>query len=366
MYKYYVSENQLLTPTTVLLTLKKDLATKPFLFQPGQYAAISYKKKGVPTPVRCFSMVNSPLNHNTLQFSVRIFGRYTKGMARLKLGDEVNVRGPFGGFVIDQDRDLDIVMLAGGIGITPLVSIIHYVTNIKLPNKISLIYSCKSQDDIPFIEQLKDLAAMNPNFKLNFVVSEGPIDNLTGCSARSGRITPEVIEQINGESYTGKKFFICGPSAFMGAMAKSLKENGVSADSIVTEAFNGGPNGQPGNIHSWPFNVYLFGAAGVVMASFAVLLSDLLASLPASSLIGTSSMVDSSNSTNSRQNELDKLVNALPTISPTAPVTDAATTTSTPSINNVTTNTPVISKPVVTPAPAPKCTTTQSGVTTCV
>jgi len=66
MHKFYVSGNQPLTPTTLLLTLKKDPSTKPFSFQPGQYASLSFKKRGRPTPTRCFSIVNSPTDQSVL------------------------------------------------------------------------------------------------------------------------------------------------------------------------------------------------------------------------------------------------------------------------------------------------------------
>ena len=371
MYKYVVSDNHKITSTTLLLTLKKDHLTKPFYFQPGQYASISFKNKGRPSPVRCFSMVNSPHDQNKLQFSIRILGNYTKAVANLKVGDTVNVMGPFGGFLIDQDKDQDIVMIAGGIGIAPLISIIHYVSNIKLPNKINLIYSCKNQDDVPFIEQLMDLSDSNPNFKLNFLISDGPTNKLKSYSVNSGRVTSEIIKKIIGSSLIGKKFLICGPPHFMKSMTNSVVSMGANKRNIITEAFNGGPNGQPGNLRSWPFNIYVFGAVGVVLASFAVSLSDLLIDLPSSSLLNTTNLVDSSSSTNSRQNELDKLVNNLPNVTTTLPASpdainagQASNTSSTPT-TTPTTTTPTTTNPVVTPTVTPKC-TIQSGVKTCI
>ena len=367
MYKYVVSDNHKITSTTLLLTLKKDHLTKPFYFQPGQYASISFKNKGRPSPVRCFSIVNSPHDQNKLQFSIRILGNYTKAVANLKVGDTVNVMGPFGGFIIDQDQDQDIVMIAGGIGIAPLISIIHYVSNIKLPNKINLIYSCKNQDDVPFIEQLMDLSDSNPNFKLDFVISDGPTDKLLNYKVEKGRITSQIVKNIIGNSLESKKFLICGPPHFMKAMTKNIIDLGADKRSIITEAFNGGPNGQPGNIRSWPFNIYVFGVVGVVLASFAVSLSDLLSNLPNSVLLGTSSLVDSSNSTNSRQNELDNLVNGLPSVTTTIPASPAAIEATGQSSNpsSGTTNT-APTTPVVQPKTTPKCTTSQSGVTTCI
>jgi ferredoxin-NADP reductase len=323
-------------------------------------------------------MVNSPHDQSHLQFSIRILGDYTKAVTELKVGEHVQILGPFGGFVIDENRDLDIVMLAGGIGITPLISIVHYVSNLQLPNKIKLIYSVKSQDDIPFVKQLNDLAASNPNFSVYFVISEGPVDKLTGCKVYSGRVTSEIIDETLGKQYEGRKYFVCGPPQFMKAISRTLKSSGVGGNSIVTESFHGGANGQPGNIRSWPFNIYVFGAVSIAAASLAVMLNDLIARLPASSMWGTSSLLDSSNSTNSRQAELDKLVNGLPSSPSSGGSTDAASkaasqnTSATSTSGGSSTATSATSATNTAPATTtttvstPKCTTTQSGVTTCI
>lgn len=349
MYKYYVIGNQKLTASTLLLTLKKGSDTKPFMFRPGQYATLNFSRKGRLSPARCFSIANSPTDQGILQFSIRIKGRYTNRMTELAPGDEVQIRGPFGSFVFDEKRDLDVVMIAGGMGIAPLIGIVHYATNLGLSNKINLLYSVKNQDDVPFVEQLKDLTGSNPNFKTMFVISDGPNDKLADLGAKSGRITPEIINQTVGSSYLNKKFFICGPPAFMDAMSKTLHKKGVNSSNIFTEAFSQGPAEQTGKLRSWPNNIYVLGAAGVVLASLAITVKDILNTLPASSFSSSSSLMDSTYSINSRQNELDNLVNGLSGDDGGAP---ASTTSTTPA------NTP-------TPAPAPKCTTTQSGVTTC-
>jgi ferredoxin-NADP reductase len=144
MYKYYVENSEKITPTTLLLTLKRYPSTRNFAFQPGQYAAISFKHNGRPTPARCFSIANSPTDDDVVQFSIRLKGRFTKALLDLKEGDRVNVRGPFGAFVLDADRDEDVVMIAGGIGIAPFMGMIQYASAVELSNKMKLIYSCRN------------------------------------------------------------------------------------------------------------------------------------------------------------------------------------------------------------------------------
>jgi ferredoxin-NADP reductase len=356
MNKYVVIGNQHLTPSTLLLTLKQGSKTKPLSFKPGQYAVISFKQKGRPTPARCFSIVNSPTTNGIIQCSIRIKGRFTNAVSSLKEGDVVNIGGPFGGFVFDEDRDRDMVLIAGGIGITPFMSMIQYATNNKLTNNITLIYNCSDQNDIPFYEQLIDIEKRNPYFKIVFSISKGPIDRFSGYIVKSGRINPEIIEQAVNGSYRNKTFFICGPTAFMNAVTDILFDKGVSEDKIMIEAFGQGSNFQKSNVRNWPFNVYVLGAIGVVLASFLIMIGDLLKTVPLSAS-STPNSVNSSSTTNSRQDELNNLINSSDD--------DNGNSNQTTTNNNSTMTTPAATTQTNSTS-TPKCTTTQSGVTTCV
>jgi len=110
MHLYNVLRNEQITPSTQLLTLKNDSLGRPFGFQPGQYGAISFRHNQKPTAARCFSIVSSPTEQDTLQFSIRIQGHYTKAIQDLQAGDPVQVFGPFGGFVFNTTRDQNVIM----------------------------------------------------------------------------------------------------------------------------------------------------------------------------------------------------------------------------------------------------------------
>jgi len=394
MYRFYVTGNEQLTATTLLLTLKKAPEQKPFSFQSGQYATISFKVNGRPTPSRNFSIVNSSTDQGILQFSIRVNGRFTTALNKLQIGEEVKVRGPFGTFVFDKERDKDTVFIAGGIGIAPFMSMIRYATITKLPNKISLLYGCKTQDDIPFINQIKQFEQQNPNFKSLFSISSRTSDKLIGLNVNNGSVTPEIIDQVVNNSYEGKTFLICGHPHFMDAMAKNLINRGVPADYIMTEAFSQGTKHQKGKIFSWPLNVYTLGAVGLAATSFMVMVSDLVKTLPAATSLDLSNTADPLSTGNSRQSDLDELVNGLPAVNSKNPASDAvvnnakqstaSNTTPAQSTNTGTSTTPIVVTPTPTPTPAPTqtptptpaptpapkpvpvCTTTQSGVTTCV
>lgn len=365
MYKYFVIDVKKITATTLLLSLKKDDISKHFSYQPGQYGAISFKNNGRQTPVRCFSIASSPTDQGVLQFSIRLKGRFTSALLNLKPGDEVNVRGPFGSFVFDASRDKNIVMIAGGIGVAPFIGMMKYAAATNLSNKMTLLYSCNNQNDVPFINEINQISNNFKNIRARLFISEGEVNKLSFSGITKGRITADSISQSIDGSLSDKTFFICGPPPFMSAMVKILQDKGVSSDRIMTEAFGQGSSRQTGKLISWPNNIYTLGAIGVVLASMVIMIKDVLDSLPVSSFSASSNLVDSTYPTNSRQAELDNLVNGLPINTNNAPATSAASVQTT----TTTVSTPAPAQPITpapTATPAPVCTTSRSGVKTCI
>ncbi|MEO8105204.1 MAG: FAD-dependent oxidoreductase [Candidatus Saccharibacteria bacterium] len=349
MHKYIVTANEKLTATTQLLTLQASQPAEAFDHEPGQYATISFKRKYRPTPARCFSIVTAPEETGKLQFCMRNRGRFTRAVTDLKPGDPVAVRGPFGGFIIEPSHAAKIVLLAGGIGITPFMSMIRHAAFTQSTTDITLIYSCPNQQDMPFFEELIKLERTNPHFSVVFSISAGPIDRLNQERIYSGRIGAELLEAVIAGTFNDRTFFICGPPGFMKGLSAMLADKAVDDRQIVTEAFSQGPNRQTGEMRDWPFNMYALAAVGVVLGSFIIMLSDLLKTLPPILKSNSAQAAAAAQVNNNRQANLDALVNNLPpnpssssTITPNPPTTTAAAAT-----------------------PAPVCTTSQSGVTTC-
>jgi ferredoxin-NADP reductase len=151
----------------LLLTLIPKQQGRRLNFQAGQYAAIGFTRRGRPTPMRCFSIVSSP-SDDALQFAMRVRGNFTQVAATLAAGDDVYVQGPFGDFTIDPVYDQRVVMLAGGIGITPFLSMIRDLTERHIALPITLLFSNRSAHSIPFMDQLQTLARQNPYLHVQF------------------------------------------------------------------------------------------------------------------------------------------------------------------------------------------------------
>ena len=360
MRTYIVQDSSNITQSTLLLTLKRVESERPIAFEPGQYAAISYNRNGRQSTARCFSIVSSPTDQHLLQFSMRVRGRFTTALSKLQKGDLVNVFGPYGGFVFDTTLDQASVFIAGGIGITPFISMLRYLSALNANNEVTLLYSCSTQDDIPFKDELLDIHSKHPNLKVVFVVGKGPTDLLPDNQVATGFVTPELINKVTNNHSRDRRFFICGPPVFMNAMSSSLAKMGVARSNILTEAFTQSSPRQTSVLRSWPANVYALGAVGLLLGSFVVMVSDLLRALPPTT-IQKPTNTKPYLLTNARQEQLDQLVNSIPP-SPdviTAPTANQNQGSGSSSNTQNQTLAPIYASPIT--APAPTCQTTPSG-----
>lgn len=356
-YKYKVATNELETSSVRLLTLERlEPDSKPLLYQPGQYAAISLNDLSRPTPARCFSLASSPSQQRELEFSIRVGGVFTSALERLKRGDEVIVRGPFGGFIFNEYLHKDLVMFAGGIGIAPFMSMIRYATDHNLENKLHLVYSSRNEKDIAFLNELKFLESKNPNFKITHVISEGATDTLNTQNVILGRITNKNIGEL-GLSFKSQTYMICGPKAYMNAIYDLLETSGTPKSNILTEAFSQGSKMQTQKHTSWPFNMYALTGVSLLISGIFVIASDLYKTLP--KLNNSAPITQTSTDKNYPGGNLLDKINALgPQVDTNitqSPVIKYKQTATRPAVAKPT-PVPVVSKPnpvVVAPAPAP-------------
>lgn len=277
-YRYTVSENKLLSPTVRSVKMTCNEGKKPLLFEPGQYAAISLHDRLRPTTTRCFSIASSPNHRSELEFCARVGGKYTRALERLQTGDQIVVRGPFGHFVLKDRKNQNLVFLAGGIGVTPFMSMIRYASELQLHNNLHLVFSCRSQDDIPFFDELVQLENTNPRLRVTYVIGEGTTDRLGNREFITGRLDESSAQTI-GFDFARQTFMICGPGGYITAMQDLLTTHGVSHSRILSEAFTQASGGNSLQM-SWPLNAYA--SSGLLLMIFGGLIvtSDLIKTLP--------------------------------------------------------------------------------------
>lgn len=318
MRRFSVISNEHIASNVICLTLKK-IDARPFSFVAGQYAAISFYHHGRPTPSRCFSIASSPVNPDIIKFGIRIGGKYTHAIQKLKTDDLVDVRGPFGNFVISPEQQ-KIVMLAGGIGITPFLSQLCNIADRKLETPVTLLYSCRNDSDVAFSQELLEIRNNNPNIKMKFVVSEIITGKISPEFVAHGKISSEIITTSILNDYKNSTFYMCGPPGFMESTKSLLLDKNVHPSQIISEAFNQVADDRTEATRNWPKSIYVFTAMGLAMGSIAVMTLDLIKTLPPKDLIEETKGVEKSPTTNLRQNDIDALVNDLPITTNPAPM----------------------------------------------
>ncbi len=236
-YKYSIQKVYQPASDLVVLEAGPKDGSSVLAFRPGQYLMISYQnKQGRIEDKHAFSLASSPTEKNLIRFGIRIGGSFTKGLLELKAGDELLVSGPFGNFVFDEKKYPDLVLIAGGIGITPFVSTLRYATDLQLNNKIALIYSSRTKAGTTFLEEIKACEQNNPNISVLCSFTDEP--NLPAeKNMLNKRLEAQDIKNFVGP-VSGKTFFLCGPVPFMVAMITNLISLGINKNQIKMEEFS--------------------------------------------------------------------------------------------------------------------------------
>ncbi|MFH1201606.1 MAG: FAD-binding oxidoreductase [Candidatus Omnitrophota bacterium] len=203
-------------------------------FKPGQFLQAFVKENGKELN-HYFSISNSPTEKGFIEFTKKLTeSEYSKILDKLKPADSLKIKYPFGAFTFVGEYP-KIAFLSGGIGITPIRSIIKFVVDKKIGTDIVLIYANRTTKDIAFKEDFAIMQKDYPNLKVVHILSEAGSE----WHGRTGRINSQVIKEEIPD-YNQRRFYICGPPLMVEAMKKILTDDLVlSQDKIVTENFAG-------------------------------------------------------------------------------------------------------------------------------
>lgn len=236
MYNYRLKTARKINRDILNVSLSPVTDADMFAFDAGQYVALGFKKDGRPSLSRCFSIISSTRNPD-LEFAIKLKGNFTQTLEELKPDQPFFVYGPFGQFVFNKSSRNTPVFIAGGIGITPCLSIIEDLLRSGHKRSIALLYSNRNSDEIPFAERLISLSEEYKNFKVVFFVSGENRYNLKHKYVVSGRIDTERIDRITGEHASNFDYYVCGPTEFNRTMVNQVKSLGVEDEQITVEDF---------------------------------------------------------------------------------------------------------------------------------
>lgn len=241
-HSYIIDDISIQANDVIVLNLIDKRGGPVFSFKPGQYAMLMIRdEKGKLTSEHAFSIASSPTEQRYLQFGIKILGNFTQRLSKMTKGAEVYVYGPYGDFTFDQGRHNDAVYIAGGVGITPFMSVFRYAFDKNLPNKLTLLYSAKTLKGALYFDEIRLLEEKNRSFRSFFAVTD---EDVTADMPRAKKcfIDAKMISESLNNNINGKDFFVCGPPGFMNAMIDCLKGMGVPQNRIRTEKFAMNPS----------------------------------------------------------------------------------------------------------------------------
>ncbi len=201
-------------------------------FHPGQFAWIKVGDNPFTIEEHPFSIVSSAEESKKLSFGVKALGDYSKQLQKLEEGTTVFVDGPHGAFSVDRNQAPGYVFIAGGVGITPMMSFLNTLADRGDPRPILLIYSTNKEEELAYSDEIKELKD-RLNLETIFVLDEPPHD----WPAEEGKVTGELLERRLPKEKFHRRFFVCGPSGMMSAVQKALLEHGVPQRHIHLEKF---------------------------------------------------------------------------------------------------------------------------------
>lgn len=236
-YDVIASSVSLATKDIADLTLIQENGDQLPSFKPGQYVALAaYGADGKLGRKHYFSIAGSPNDRTRMRFGIRILGFFTQNIARMRAGDRLALFGPYGDFTFDPNIMRRVVFIAGGVGITPFLSAIHYATEQHLTNDLTLIYSNKSKTSAAFYDEIRAMTEKNPHVKAFFLMSDEK-PTADEATLLFGRLDEIKLRNCISNTFANTYFFICGPPQFMTAATKLLKYCGVSPYFIRKEQF---------------------------------------------------------------------------------------------------------------------------------
>ena len=187
--------------------------------------------------VRSFSIASAP-HEDTLMVATRMRNTAFKRVLRtMPIGTAVKIEGPSGDLILQNDFTRAAVFLAGGIGITPFRSIVHWAAKEKLPNCIVLFYSNRRPEDAPFLAELQSLEKDNPKYKLIASMTEMEKSHQL-WNGETGPINQAMLSRHLKGAASGIHY-IAGPPAMVNGLHDMLKTAGVDDDDIRAEEFAG-------------------------------------------------------------------------------------------------------------------------------
>ena len=199
---------------------------KPFVHVPGQCAMLSMPGVGEAL----FSITSSPTNRDYLEFSIKKCGCVTDWLHGMEPGQQITLRGPYGnGFPVESDfLGRDLLFIAGGIGLAPLRSVIHYVRDRRdRYGQVDIVYGARSREDLVDYPEIVREWSKEAGLRVHLTIDR----EQAGWEGHVGFV-PDFVRELGFD--TGKTAVICGPPIMVKFTLAALQELGFQKTQVYT------------------------------------------------------------------------------------------------------------------------------------
>ena len=218
-------------------------------FSPGQFLTFSLRLPGRPQPlIRCYSLSDSPFERDHYRVSIKRLGPPPQqpdlppGLSsnhfhqNLNEDDIVDVKAPGGSFFLDLDQRRPVVLIAGGVGVTPVFSMLKAACAADYGQEIWFFYGVRQGGEHAFREEMEQCEAQHSNVKLRYCYSRpSDEDRANNAFHFDENVSVELFKRVLPSS--NYVFYICGPPPMMAGVSEDLAAWGVPEEDIRTEAF---------------------------------------------------------------------------------------------------------------------------------
>jgi predicted ferric reductase len=203
-------------------------------FAPGQFAWLRLRRT-VTGEEHPFTIASSPHLPGRVEFTIRHAGDFTRSIHRLRPGQPVWIDGPHGSFTSDVDTCEGVVMIAGGVGITPMMSMVRAAADRRDPRPHRLVVVARSHEDLLFRDELGYLRE-----ELDLEITEVLRRPHPGWEGHTGEINVGLLSAVLGAEQQNHclDYFLCGPPGLVTDTLDALEALGVPTERIHTEQFD--------------------------------------------------------------------------------------------------------------------------------
>ena len=211
-----------------------DRRRLPFTFKPGQFVTLALSIGGEEVR-RTYTVSSPPTRTSYIEITVKREGAASGYLHdQIREGDQIKVRALSGSFTFTGAESEGVVLIGGGVGITPMMSVLRSLTDTVWEHGIWMVFAVRTPKDVIFEKELIYLQERHPNFHLQVIAEDAAG---AGWQGLTGRVTAGQLKAFVPE-LAQRRVYLCGPAPMMDAVRVTLHELGVPDGQVLTELFS--------------------------------------------------------------------------------------------------------------------------------